>query len=350
MHATGLYFEQDASYMFGLVVPLTSILLLSMTVLGLVLIGSVLANPLGPNRESFAVCHFVNYTCTSSLEAVSADRAPTLLRSFESGAEAPSAAAVVAGGSGGGNGGGNKLDANAIAEVKRMIAEERENLEKLTLQNVANRMSKGAAEAAAANWGSTTPAPAPSATSKWRVMQRDVVGKPKRRARFAQEEEEEEGRDKNRKEEPGEAAESAARRRLSAHQKMLDELEALNANPQQHHHQSGRHHASSNAPSGASFKRGKTEGGAAQRSSASLFDAHKEAEPHPAPGMLRRLVSHSSSARDSHASAAQEQQGAGSYRISAARIMPSMLRQSSSSRVPLRRQVSGAAPTRTSEP
>ena len=105
--------------MFGLVVPLTSILLLSMTVLGLVLIGSVLANPLGPNRESFAVCHFVNYTCTSSLEAVSADRAPTLLRSFESGAEAPSAAAVVAGG----NGGGNKLDANAIAEVKRMIAE-----------------------------------------------------------------------------------------------------------------------------------------------------------------------------------------------------------------------------------
>ena len=154
-----------------------SILLLSMTVLGLVLIGSVLANPLGPNRESFAVCHFVNYTCTSSLEAVSADRAPTLLRSFESGAEAPSGAAVVAGGSGGGNRGGNKLDANAIAEVKRMIAEERENLEKLTLQNVANRMSKGAAEAAAANWGSTTPAPAPSATSKWRVTVEDVVGK-----------------------------------------------------------------------------------------------------------------------------------------------------------------------------
>ena len=50
------------------------LLLLATTYLGLLLIGSLLANPLGPNRESFAVCHFINYTCTSSLEAVSVDR------------------------------------------------------------------------------------------------------------------------------------------------------------------------------------------------------------------------------------------------------------------------------------
>ena len=56
----GLYFEPDASPVYGLLVPCASILLLTTTYLGLLLIGSLLANPLGPNRESFAVCHFIN--------------------------------------------------------------------------------------------------------------------------------------------------------------------------------------------------------------------------------------------------------------------------------------------------
>merc|ERR1719424_1869235 len=63
----GLYFEPSASLTFGLLMPLTSFVLLTLTVLGLLQIGSILANPLGPNREAFAVCLFINFTCTTSL-------------------------------------------------------------------------------------------------------------------------------------------------------------------------------------------------------------------------------------------------------------------------------------------
>lgn len=56
----GLFFEPSSTFVFGLLLPLTSITLTAMTVLGLLEIGALLANPLGPHRESFAVCHFVN--------------------------------------------------------------------------------------------------------------------------------------------------------------------------------------------------------------------------------------------------------------------------------------------------
>jgi hypothetical protein len=74
----GLYFDVDASYTFGLVLPCCSIFLMAMTVLGLLQIGSLLANPLGPYRESFAICHFVNYTCSTSLDVVSVEAAPMI--------------------------------------------------------------------------------------------------------------------------------------------------------------------------------------------------------------------------------------------------------------------------------
>ena len=79
----GLYFDPESSYMFGLVLPSLSTFLLTMTVYGLLLIGNLLANPLGPNKESFAICHFVNFVVVSSLEAVSVDSAPTLARSLK---------------------------------------------------------------------------------------------------------------------------------------------------------------------------------------------------------------------------------------------------------------------------
>jgi len=74
----GLYFEPDASLTFGLALPLASILLMTLTILGLLEIGAILANPLGPNKEAFAICHFVNYACSASREIVATDRAPTL--------------------------------------------------------------------------------------------------------------------------------------------------------------------------------------------------------------------------------------------------------------------------------
>ena len=78
----GLYFDPLSSYTFGLVLPCLSIVLLTMILYGLLLIGNLLANPLGPNKESFAICHFVNFVVVSSLEAVVMDSAPTLARSL----------------------------------------------------------------------------------------------------------------------------------------------------------------------------------------------------------------------------------------------------------------------------
>ena len=62
----GLAFDAGATLVEGLLLPAVETALLSLTVLGLLLIGNLLANPLGQNKESFAVCHFVNYACTSS--------------------------------------------------------------------------------------------------------------------------------------------------------------------------------------------------------------------------------------------------------------------------------------------
>lgn len=79
----GLAFDAGATLVEGLLLPAVETALLSLTVLGLLLIGNLLANPLGQNKESFAVCHFVNYACTSSLEAVTVDMAPTLARALQ---------------------------------------------------------------------------------------------------------------------------------------------------------------------------------------------------------------------------------------------------------------------------
>ena len=119
----GLYFTPEVSPIFGLVLPLVSMLLLTVTVLGLVIIGALLANPLGSNRESFAVCHFLNYTCTSSLEAVSTSRAPTLKMTFvddngnsKKDSEMP----------------GKDANAKAIEAVKDMIEMEKRKLAELS--------------------------------------------------------------------------------------------------------------------------------------------------------------------------------------------------------------------------
>jgi len=120
----GLHFTPASTLHFGLVLPLMSITLLGITVLGLVVIGAILANPLGSNRESFAVCHFLNYTCTSSLEAVSTSSAPTLARNL---AETKDHSFT-----------GNKQtshnpDDKAIEAVKQMIEAEKHKLESLEM-------------------------------------------------------------------------------------------------------------------------------------------------------------------------------------------------------------------------
>lgn len=74
----GLYFEPAATWVFGFTMPMVSLILQVLTIFGLLHIGSKLANPLSAHKESFAVCHFVNYTASASLEIVATSRAPTL--------------------------------------------------------------------------------------------------------------------------------------------------------------------------------------------------------------------------------------------------------------------------------
>ena len=50
---------------------MTSLLLQMLTIFGLLHIGSKLANPLSATKESFAVCHFVNYTASSAPQRTS---------------------------------------------------------------------------------------------------------------------------------------------------------------------------------------------------------------------------------------------------------------------------------------
>lgn len=284
----GLSFREDASPIFGLVLPGLSMLLLTCTYLGLLLIGNLLANPLGPNRESFAVCHFLNYTCTCSLEAVSVDRAPTLTRTFTQAdpKEAPLPGAGV---------GMAALDPEAVKKVKEMIAEERKELEKLMIQSATARLSHRAARTAASSFGGGAPASGPTAAprasparwtglrkqmvddapsaagqaaSKLKVSWADVGSSMARATRRAKEADNEDAAPRRltqmeMRDEAIQKQESALRVRLSARQQLLQELESTGPQPLDYGALKRSYTASATAP-----ERGD--------SSTSLFDATRE--------------------------------------------------------------------------
>ena len=58
------------------IIPAFAVLLQTITVIGLLEIGAILANPLSPAKEAFAICHLLNFTCANSLSVVSIDGAP----------------------------------------------------------------------------------------------------------------------------------------------------------------------------------------------------------------------------------------------------------------------------------
>ena len=56
----GAEFSPDASIAFGLVFPLLSLSLVTLSCVGLLEVGSTMANPWGGELEDFAVFHFVD--------------------------------------------------------------------------------------------------------------------------------------------------------------------------------------------------------------------------------------------------------------------------------------------------
>ena len=74
----GAQCEVDGPITTTIILPAFAVLLQTITVIGLLEIGNVMANPLSPAKEAFAICHLVNFTCANSLSVVSIDGAPTV--------------------------------------------------------------------------------------------------------------------------------------------------------------------------------------------------------------------------------------------------------------------------------
>jgi len=66
----GLYFTPTAGYLFGLSLPLCSVLMQVIAIFGLLEVGDTILDPFGKDPEDFAVLHFTECTIISSLEAI----------------------------------------------------------------------------------------------------------------------------------------------------------------------------------------------------------------------------------------------------------------------------------------
>ena len=69
----GLYFLPDASYTFGLILPMCSMLTTTLVVFGLLEVGDTILDPFGADPEDFTVLHFIEFTISSSLSATEVD-------------------------------------------------------------------------------------------------------------------------------------------------------------------------------------------------------------------------------------------------------------------------------------
>jgi len=68
---SGFQFDEDASWSFGLVLPMTFYTIKIFTTFGLFEVGEVILDPFGDDPEDFALLHFVEVTISSSWEAIS---------------------------------------------------------------------------------------------------------------------------------------------------------------------------------------------------------------------------------------------------------------------------------------
>jgi hypothetical protein len=66
----GCYFDKEASYTFGLILPFCSMIVTALAVFGLLEVGDTILDPFGSDPEDFTVLHFIEWTISSSLSAI----------------------------------------------------------------------------------------------------------------------------------------------------------------------------------------------------------------------------------------------------------------------------------------
>ena len=84
----GLYFEPEASWTFGLILPLCSMLTTTLAVFGLLEVGDTILDPFGCDPEDFTVLHFIEWTISSSLAAIETEQAKLIEQARNSSGEA----------------------------------------------------------------------------------------------------------------------------------------------------------------------------------------------------------------------------------------------------------------------
>ena len=66
----GMYFTPEATYTFGLWMPVGHVLLTTFATFGLLEVGSTIMDPFGKDPEDFAITHLVEWTAVASLDAI----------------------------------------------------------------------------------------------------------------------------------------------------------------------------------------------------------------------------------------------------------------------------------------
>jgi predicted membrane chloride channel (bestrophin family) len=71
----GLAFAPKETYIYGMVIPLFTVALMNISLIGLIAIGQALANPLGGDSEDFAVLSFLESALQRSRQMLDANPA-----------------------------------------------------------------------------------------------------------------------------------------------------------------------------------------------------------------------------------------------------------------------------------
>jgi len=70
----GQYFDEEADYGYGIVLPCLGVLMITLATYGLLEVGNTILDPFGDDPEDFALLHFVEFTIAASYEAIQIEK------------------------------------------------------------------------------------------------------------------------------------------------------------------------------------------------------------------------------------------------------------------------------------
>jgi len=70
----GQYFDKDADYGYGIILPCLGVLMITLATYGLLEVGNTILDPFGDDPEDFALLHFVEFTIAASYEAIQIEK------------------------------------------------------------------------------------------------------------------------------------------------------------------------------------------------------------------------------------------------------------------------------------